>query len=170
MQGSTTQPKVFISYSWTTPQHERWVLDIAERLSGDGIVVIFDKWDLKEGQDKHKFMEQMVHDESISKVLVICDHGYQAKSDDRKGGVGTESQLISKEVYENTAQEKFIPIVREFDKDGNPYMPHFMGRTNLYRSLVRGDVRRKLPEVGQKRLWQAAVEAFSARHSARLHH
>ena len=127
MQGSTTQPKVFISYSWTTPEHERWVVDFAERLSGDGIVVILDKWDLKEGQDKHKFMEQMVHDESIGKVLVICDRGYQAKGDDRKGGVGTESQLISKEVYENTAQEKFIPIVREFDQHGNACMPHFMG-------------------------------------------
>jgi len=72
-------------------------------------------------------MEQMVHDDSIAKVLVICDRGYQAKADDRKGGVGTETQLISKEVYENTGQEKFIPIVREYDQDGKPCMPHFMG-------------------------------------------
>jgi hypothetical protein len=127
MKGSTTQPKVFISYSWTSPQHERWVVELAERLSGDGVIVVLDKWDLKEGQDKHKFMEQMVHDESISKVLVVCDAGYQAKADDRKGGVGTESQLISKEVYENTGQEKFIPIVREYDGDAKPCMPHFMG-------------------------------------------
>src|SRR5260370_16880027 len=126
MPGSTSQPKVFISYSWTTPQHERWVLDLAERLSSDGIVITLDKWDLKEGQDKHKFMEQMVLDETIGKVIVICDRGYQAKADGRKGGVGTESQLISKEVYENTGQEKFIPIVREFDPDGKPCMPHFM--------------------------------------------
>ena len=134
MQGSTTQPKVFVSYSWTTPQHERWVVDLAERLSGNGIAVILDKWDLKEGQDKHKFMEQMVHDESIHKVLVICDRGYQEKADDRKGGVGTESQLISKEVYENTGQEKFIPIIREYDGDGKPCMPHFMG-TRIYIDL-----------------------------------
>lgn len=120
MKGGSLQPKVFISYSWTTPQHEQWVLDLADRLSGDGIVVTLDKWDLKEGQDKHAFMEQMVHDETIGKVLVICDRGYQVKADDRKGGVGTESQLISKEVYDNTGQEKFIPIVREYDKDGNP--------------------------------------------------
>jgi hypothetical protein len=127
IQGSTNRPKIFISYSWTTLQHERWVVDLAERLSGDGIAVVLDKWDLKEGQDKHKFMEQMVHDEGIGKVLVICDRGYQLKADDRKGGVGTESQLISKEVYENTGQEKFIPIVREHDEDGKACMPHFMG-------------------------------------------
>jgi hypothetical protein len=103
------------------------VLELAERLSADGIMVVLDKWDLKEGQDKHKFMEQMVHDPNITKVLVICDRGYQSKADDRKGGVGTESQLISKEVYENTAQEEFIPIVREYDENGNPCIPHFMG-------------------------------------------
>ena len=126
MKGSTAQPKVFISYSWTSPQHEQWVLDLAERLSGDGIVTILDKWDLKEGQDKHVFMEQMVNDVSIKKVLVVCDRVYQTKADDRKGGVGTETQLISKEVYENTVQEKFIPIVREYDDAGKPCIPHYM--------------------------------------------
>lgn len=126
MKGSTAQPKVFISYSWTSPQHEQWVLDLAERLSGDGIVTVLDKWDLKEGQDKHVFMEQMVNDKSIKKVLVVCDHVYQTKADDRKGGVGTETQLISKEVYENTVQEKFIPIVREYDGTGKPCIPHYM--------------------------------------------
>lgn len=126
MKGSTAQPKVFISYSWTSPQHEQWVLDLAERLSGDGIVTVLDKWDLKEGQDKHVFMEQMVNDVSIKKVLVVCDRVYQTKADDRKGGVGTETQLISKEVYENTVQEKFIPIVREYDDTGKPCIPHYM--------------------------------------------
>jgi len=126
MTGDASRPKVFISYSWTTPQHEEWVLELAQRLSSDGVVVVLDKWDLREGQDKHVFMEQMVHDPQISKVLVICDRGYQAKADDRKGGVGTETQLISKKVYENTAQEKFIPIVREYGDDGQPCIPHFM--------------------------------------------
>src|SRR3989338_11602326 len=126
MKGSTAQPKVFISYSWTSPQHEQWVLDLAERLSGDGIVVVLDKWDLKEGQDKHVFMEQMVNDVDIKKVLVVCDGVYQTKADNRKGGVGTETQLISKEVYESTGQEKFIPIIREYDGSGKPCIPHYM--------------------------------------------
>ena len=112
----------------TSAQHEQWVLELADRLSGDGIVVTLDKRDLKEGQEsKHAFMEQMVNDPNIGKVLVICDRGYQAKADDPKGGVGTETQLISKEVYENTGQEKFIPVVREYDQDGKPCIPHFMG-------------------------------------------
>ena len=126
MKGSIKQPKVFISYSWSSPQHEQWVLDLAERLSGDGIVVILDKWDLKEGQDKHVFMEQVVNNKDIKKVLVVCDKVYQIKADDRKGGVGTETQLISKKVYESAGQEKFIPIIREYDESKNPCIPHYM--------------------------------------------
>ena len=56
MKGSTKQPKVFISYSWSSPQHEQWVLGLAERLSGDAVVVVLDKWDLKEGQDKQNLL------------------------------------------------------------------------------------------------------------------
>lgn len=139
MKGSTENPKVFISYSWTSPQHEQWVLELAERLSGDGVVVILDKWDLKEGQDKHVFMEQMVNDKTVNKVLVICDSGYQSKADSRKGGVGTETQLISREVYEHTGQEKFIPIIREYDISRKPCIPHYMA-SRIYIDLSSDEV------------------------------
>jgi len=49
MKGSTKQPKIFISYSWSSSQHKQWVLELAERLSGDGVVVVLDEWDLKTG-------------------------------------------------------------------------------------------------------------------------
>lgn len=125
MKGST-KTKVFISYSWTSEAHKQWVLDFAERLTGDGVFVIMDEWDLKPGHDKYPFMEKMVTDESVKKVLVICDKAYQEKADGRKGGVGTESQLISKEVYEKVDQEKFIPIILERDEDGEPCMPKYI--------------------------------------------
>ena len=126
MKGSTTQPKVFISYSWSGSEHEAWVLEFGERLLSDGILVILDKWDLKEGQDKYAFMERMVTDKNINKVLVVCDKKYRDKADSRDGGVGTETQIISKKVYENVEQEKFIPIVKDCGDDGEPYLPSFM--------------------------------------------
>lgn len=125
MKGSTKN-KVFVSYSWTSPAHQRWVQDLAERLTADGIYVIVDEWDLKPGHDKYVFMEKMVTDPGVSKVLVICDGGYQQKADGRKGGVGTESQLISQEVYEKVDQEKFIPIIAERDEAGEPCMPKYI--------------------------------------------
>ncbi len=47
-----TPPKVFISYSWTSEEHKDWVLRMAERLVGDGVDVVLDRWDFKEGHDK----------------------------------------------------------------------------------------------------------------------
>ncbi|MGA7194154.1 MAG: SEFIR domain-containing protein [Anaerolineales bacterium] len=119
-------PKVFISYSWSSPTHQLLVQQWAEQLVADGIDVVLDIYDLKEGQDKYAFMERMVTDESVTHVLIICDQKYAEKADARKAGVGTESQIISKEVYEKVEQSKFIPIVCEFDESENPFLPIYL--------------------------------------------
>lgn len=107
-------PKVFISYNWTSEEHKNRVKEWADRLIGDGIEVIIDIYDLKEGYDKYAFMETMVTDKTITHVLVICDKMYAEKADKRRAGVGTESQLISQEVYGKVKQDKFIPLICEY--------------------------------------------------------
>ena len=119
-------PKVFISYSWSSPRHQAQVQQWAEQLLADGVDVILDVYDLKEGHDKFAFMERMVTDNSVTHVLVFSDLEYARKADARKAGVGTESQIISKEVYDRVEQSKFIPIACEFDDEGNPYLPTFL--------------------------------------------
>lgn len=126
MSASTEHPKVFISYSWTTPEHEQFVVDLATTLRGHGIDAVLDKWDLKPGHDKYVFMESMVVDPSVQKVLVICDRKYQEKANSRAGGVGTESQIISQELYGRVTQTKFVPVVCEYDDEGQPCLPVFM--------------------------------------------
>ncbi|MDX8514111.1 SEFIR domain-containing protein [Mesorhizobium captivum] len=121
-----TPPKAFISYSWTNQTHQKTVLEWGERLLGDGVDIVIDQFDLREGQDKFAFMEKMVADSSVTHVLVICDKAYSEKADQRKSGVGTESQIISREVYSKIDQNKFIPIVCEFADDGEPFLPTFM--------------------------------------------
>ena len=118
--------KVFISYCWSNPEHENWVHNLAERLMNDGIEVKYDKWDLKEGQDKNSFMESMVTDETIDKVLVICNKEYKEKADKRKGGVGTETQIITSELYNKMEQVKFIPIIAEQGEQFDSYMPIYI--------------------------------------------
>ncbi|RQW64343.1 hypothetical protein EES38_07125 [Vibrio viridaestus] len=120
------EPKVFISYSWTNQSHQELVKHWADRLVADGVDVILDIYDLKEGDDKYAFMETMVTDPDVTHVLVICDSSYAEKANARKAGVGTESQIISGEVYEKVKQSKFIPIVCEFGNDGEPILPAFM--------------------------------------------
>jgi hypothetical protein len=132
-------PKLFISYSWSGEAHEQLVLRIATELRESGVDVILDKWDLKEGHDAFAFMEQMVTDPEIKKVAIVCDEKYAAKADGRLGGVGTETQIISKEVYENQRQEKFVAIVTARDKSGAPFLPAYY-RSRIFIDLSDDDL------------------------------
>lgn len=127
-------PKVFVSYSWTSDDYADWVKSLAERLRSDGVDVILDRWRLRPGQDKYAFMEQMVTDPEIKKVLVMCDQRYAERADRREGGVGTESTIISQEVYNRVDQEKFIPVITERGPGGELYMPVFI-KSRIYIDL-----------------------------------
>jgi len=140
MTEASKTKKVFISYSWSSPAHEDWVLSLAQRLVGEGggVDVILDKWNLKEGHDKYAFMEQMVQAEDIDKVLMICDKTYAEKANNRAGGVGTETVIISPKIYQNVKQEKFIAIVKELDENGKAYLPHYL-ESRLYIDMSSED-------------------------------
>jgi len=131
-------PKLFISYSWSDTEHEQWVVDLATELRQSGVDVILDKWDLKEGHDAVVFMEQMVTNPEIKKVAIICDEKYCEKADGRAGGVGTETQIISKEVYDNQAQEKFVAIVSKKNESGKPFLPTYY-KSRIYIDLSAND-------------------------------
>lgn len=122
-------PRLFISYSWSSQDHELWVIDLATQLRESGIDVILDKWELKEGHDSIAFMEKMVTDPTICKVAVISDRKYAEKADGRVSGVGTETQIISREVYEKQDQNKFVAVLPERDGEGKPFLPtYYKGR------------------------------------------
>ncbi|MBF0472830.1 MAG: toll/interleukin-1 receptor domain-containing protein [Nitrospirae bacterium] len=125
---NTNPPKIFISYSWSSEEHEKWVRSLAERLRFDGIDAILDKWDLKLGHDMIYFMRQ-IESPDIIKVLCICDKEYKEKADERQGGVGIEAEIISKEIDDKPdkhIQEKVIPLMRDRDFQDNFYLPVFL--------------------------------------------
>lgn len=132
---SISVPKAFISYSWSSADR---VLELAQRLVKEGVDIVLDKWDLKEGQDKYAFMERSVSDETIEKVLMICDKAYAEKADKREGGVGDETIVISPEVYENTKETKFIPIIFEKDDEGKAYRPAYL-KSRIFIDLTDGE-------------------------------
>jgi hypothetical protein len=86
---------------------------------------MLDKWDLKEGHDAYAFMERMVSDSEIKKVILICDRAYAEKANGRTGGVGTEAQIISPEIYAKQDQNKFVAIVKERDDAGRACLPAY---------------------------------------------
>lgn len=168
------KPVVFISYSWSDDEYQDWIVNLAERLSHDGVHVKIDVWDLKEGQDKYVFMEQMVNSEEVEKVLLMCNEDYKIKADNREGGVGDETQIISSSIYNNVNQEKFIPVITERDDSGNEFTPNYIesriyidlsdneAYEENYEKLLRniyGRPQRQRPELGKppKYLFQEQV-------------
>src|SRR5699024_3563121 len=99
MNAKIENPKVFISYAWATEDYNAKVLSFAIDLMNDGIDVILDRSSLKEGNDNYAFMEQSVVDPTVTNVLILLDPNYEKKANNRYGGVGTETQIISPEIY-----------------------------------------------------------------------
>ncbi|MDR1296126.1 MAG: toll/interleukin-1 receptor domain-containing protein, partial [Deltaproteobacteria bacterium] len=117
-------PKVFISYSWSTASDLS--IELAKRLMRNGVDVVIDKWNLLEGQNKYEFMQKSVNDETIDKVILLCDKSYSEKANEFKDGVGQETMIISPQIYKDVLQTKFLPIVIEKDDQNNPYLPSYL--------------------------------------------
>ena len=109
-------------------------------------------------------MENLLKSDEIDNILIICDGLYAEKANDRKGGVGTETLIISPEVYANAKQEKVIPIVWERDNDGNAFLPTYLKDRDYidfsndeileeqYQELILqiyGKAKHKRPELGK---------------------
>lgn len=122
----TIKPTVFISYAWAPKENKEKVLKLVEQLEKDGVNVLFDKKCLLPGQDMNTFMESLATDPAIKKVLVICNSVYANKADIRKGGVGTESEIIIPQVYGNPMQKKIVPIFFEKDGNGDFFRPTYL--------------------------------------------
>ena len=161
-------PKVFISYAWGSKEYQDGVLAFATSLVQDGIDVVLDKWDLTEGNDTYAFMEKSVKDSTITNVLILLDPLYTQKANDRSGGVGTETQIISPEVYNQVNQDKFLPIIMKRDSEGNVSKPTYLKGTlhfdlsipdtydNEYKRLVKklyGEEVYKKPSLGSRPKW-----------------
>jgi len=109
----TKIPTSFISYSWDDHSHQTWVRDLATRLRGDGVDVVLDQWHVAPGDQLPAFMESAIRNNEF--VLIVCTPGYKRRSDERKGGVGYEGDVITGEVATKQNHGKFIPLLRAGD-------------------------------------------------------
>ncbi|MGI4815660.1 MAG: toll/interleukin-1 receptor domain-containing protein [Janthinobacterium lividum] len=103
---------VFISYSWDSREHQRWVLSLADVINSNGGNAIVDRTHLKYGGHIKTFMLKSILDVDI--VLMILTPNYKRKADNLEGGAGYEYNIINDELFKViTTNEKFIPIIRE---------------------------------------------------------
>lgn len=105
-------PKVFISYSHDSPEHKKWVLDLASKLRKNyGIDIILDQWELQPGADLPTFMEGNLRNADY--VLMICTENYVDKANSGKGGVSYEKMIITADLMKDINSKKIIPIIRQ---------------------------------------------------------
>lgn len=102
-------PTLFISYSWDSEDHKKWVKDLSDRLTDRGIHTILDQKDLVLGDPLPLFMESAISQSDY--VLIICTPQYKAKADARRGGVGYEESIITGDVFSNQNHRKYITVL-----------------------------------------------------------
>ncbi len=168
MKITIEHPKVFISYAWGSEDYRLKVRSFAKDLMSNGIDVLLDQWSLKEGNDTYAFMEQSATDSTITNVLILLDPIYAEKANERTGGVGTETQIISPEIYNKVNQKKFLPVIFERGENGEIPKPQYL-KTMLHFDLSQEEkydseyqrlVKRlygieivEKPELGKKPAW-----------------
>ena len=111
-----TAPKVFISYSHDTPEHEKLILELSNRLRKSGVDANIDQYQVVPSQGWPLWMEKEIRDSQF--VLVVCTETYLRrvmKEETGKGlGVMWESSIIYQYLYNaGLSNEKFIPVILE---------------------------------------------------------
>src|SRR5262249_27518448 len=96
-------PKVFISYSHDSADHEQRVLNLANRLHSDGIDATVDQYETSPREGWPVWMERQIRESDF--VLVVCTPAYLARAERReKEGVGKgaiwETWLTVQSIYE----------------------------------------------------------------------
>lgn len=111
MEDNKTNPLVFISYSWDSEEHEKWVRQLASDLIKNGVDVRLDQWENKKGDDIPHFMDES--GKIANRVLCILTVNYKMKATQLIGGVGYEYRNMTAELFANVLTNKFIPVLRE---------------------------------------------------------
>lgn len=103
------KPTVFISYSWDSDEHIRWVLRLASTLREKGVNAIVDQVEIQ--QETLNLNSMMLKNMQKSDfILVIMTENYAHRANNEIGGVGFETNSLVNYTRENIS--KIIPILR----------------------------------------------------------
>lgn len=110
--------RVFISYSWDNDAHLKWVLGLCQDLRDKGVDAIIDQA-MRKGRDLLDFMEKGIA--NAHRVLVVGTPNYKRKSEEEKGGVKYEQNIIKASILQGIGSDRYITILR----DGNGFEESF---------------------------------------------
>ena len=130
----TPAPKVFISYSHDSPEHEEQVLALSDRLREDGIDCRVDQYEDPPPIGWQRWMMDQI--EECDFVLLVCTETYmrrfRGKEDPGKGlGVNFEGDIITQELYDAALHNtRFIPV--GFSVHNPEHVPLLLRNTAFY--------------------------------------
>lgn len=162
-------PRVFISYSHETQEHDERVLNLAKRLRSDGVDCEIDSFQVSPSEGWPIWMQRETQDADF--VIAVCTETYArrfaGKETSGKGkGATWEGRLIQQYLYDEEGNSRIIPVVFE-QGDVDHIPPALKGATYydlstgdgydlLHRALTNqpktlkppiGPIRRQLPEL-----------------------
>jgi hypothetical protein len=125
---AANSPKVFISYSHDSAEHKKRVLELADRLRGDGIECMIDRYMSMPPEGWPRWMKRQILDWS-DYVIVVCTRTYALRfnGDEIPGkglGAALEGGIITQQIYDQAGNnEKFIPVIFSVEDTENIPMP-----------------------------------------------
>jgi TIR domain len=113
-------PKVLISYSHDSSDHEKRVLELANRLRAGGIDCTIDQYVVVPAEGWPRWMDKQIRDSDF--VVMVCTDTYYERvmGEEQPGkglGVRWEGHLIYQAIYNaESMNTKFIPVLFESGK------------------------------------------------------
>lgn len=108
-------PRLFISYSHDSREHEDRVRALADRLRGDGVDAVIDQYDTAPPDGWPVWMDREIQKADF--VGLVCTETYLRRVEGRESpgkgrGVLWEAKLVYNHLYlADTAVQKFVPIL-----------------------------------------------------------
>ncbi|WP_368646184.1 toll/interleukin-1 receptor domain-containing protein [Alkalibacterium putridalgicola] len=117
--------KVFVSYSWDSIDHQKWVINLTNQLRRNGIDAEIDLFVTQlNSVSLPLLMATKIRDADY--VVIILTEDYATKADQSHGGVGFESHLMMPILMEN--QDKLIFVMRHQGNYEKVFPFHFKGQ------------------------------------------
>jgi hypothetical protein len=142
----STPPKVYISYSHDSAEHVRRVLNLANRLRGDGIDCPKIRSELSPEADANEWSRKQIVESRF--VLVVCSEIYERRFREKEEpGIGQgswfEGMLIRQELNMGPSNRKYVPIIfddvdrRFIPRELQSYTFYSVGLAEGFRALVK---------------------------------
>lgn len=149
----------FVSYSWDSEEHQKWVRKLVDDLKSAGIDATMDNFET-ERQTVH-LGEMMASVHKNDYTLVAMTPAYADKANQGQGGIGTETRYIMNLMEDN--KNRVIPLIRS--GEDSRAIPFYLKQINYIdfrdNDLYKDSFEDLLKRISHEILNRSPVSGFS---------